>query len=105
MSVIEDDHASAAVPAIVFEHVSLAFDDNVVVEDVSFSVRPGATLFLLGASGSGKSVTLKLILGLLKPDAGVMRIDNMSGQELLSVRGDIGMLSGDRVVRLADRRR
>lgn len=40
-------------PAIVFEHVSLAFDDNVVLEDVSFSVRPGATLFLLGASGSG----------------------------------------------------
>ena len=84
-------------PAIVFEHVSLAFDDNVVLDDVSFSVRPGATLFLLGPSGSGKSVTLKLILGLLKPDAGVIRvrgerIDNMSEQELLAVRGDIGML-------------
>ena len=84
-------------PAIAFEHVSLAFDDNVVLNDVSFSVRPGATLFLLGGSGSGKSVTLKLILGLLKPDAGVIRvrgerIDDMSEQELLSVRGDIGML-------------
>jgi phospholipid/cholesterol/gamma-HCH transport system ATP-binding protein len=84
-------------PAIAFDHVSMAFDDNVVLNDVSFSVRPGATLFLLGASGSGKSVTLKLILGLLKPDAGVIRvrgerIDNMSERELLGVRGDIGML-------------
>ena len=84
-------------PAIAFEKVSMAFDDNVVLNDVSFSVRPGATLFLLGASGSGKSVTLKLILGLLKPDAGVIRVrgervDNMSEQELLKVRGDIGML-------------
>jgi phospholipid/cholesterol/gamma-HCH transport system ATP-binding protein len=84
-------------PAIVFESVTLAFDDNVVLKDVSFSVRPGSTLFLLGASGSGKSVALKLILGLLKPDSGVIRVrgervDNMSEQELLRVRGDIGML-------------
>ena len=83
--------------AIAFEHVSLAFDDNVVLDDVSFSVRPGATLFLLGASGSGKSVALKLILGLFKPDSGVIRvrgerIDNMTEQQLLGVRGDIGML-------------
>lgn len=83
--------------AIAFEHVSLAFDDNVVLDDVTFSVRPGATLFLLGGSGSGKSVTLKLILGLLKPDAGIIRvrgerIDNMTEQQLLAVRGDIGML-------------
>lgn len=88
---------NADVPAIVFENVSLAFDDNVVLRDVSFSVRPGSTLFVLGASGSGKSVVLKLILGLLKPDAGVIRVrgervDNMSEQELLKVRGDIGML-------------
>lgn len=84
-------------PAIAFEHVSLAFDDNVVLRDISFSVTPGTTLFLLGASGSGKSVVLKLILGLLKPDAGIIRvrgerIDDMSEQELLKVRGDIGML-------------
>ena len=83
--------------AIAFENVSLAFDENVVLRNVSFSVRPGSTLFLLGASGSGKSVVLKLVLGLLKPDAGVIRVrdqrvDNMSEQELLKVRGDIGML-------------
>jgi len=86
-----------AVPAIAFDGVSLAFDENVVLRDVSFAVRPGTTLFLLGASGSGKSVVLKLILGLLKPDSGIIRVrgervDNMSEQELLQVRGDIGML-------------
>jgi phospholipid/cholesterol/gamma-HCH transport system ATP-binding protein len=84
-------------PAIAFDHVSLAFDDNVVLRDVSFAVRAGSTLFLLGASGSGKSVVLKLILGLLRPDAGIIRVrgervDTMSEQELLRVRGDIGML-------------
>ena len=89
--------ADADVPAIAFEKVSLAFDENVVLRDVSFSVRPGSTLFLLGASGSGKSVILKLILGLLKPDSGIIRVrgervDNMSEQALLRVRGDIGML-------------
>jgi phospholipid/cholesterol/gamma-HCH transport system ATP-binding protein len=92
-----DQPVESDVPAIVFEKVSLAFDDNVVLRDVSFSVRPASTLFLLGASGSGKSVVLKLILGLLKPDAGVIRVrgervDNMSELEMLRVRGDIGML-------------
>jgi phospholipid/cholesterol/gamma-HCH transport system ATP-binding protein len=85
------------VPAIVFDRVSLAFDDNVVLSEVSFAVRAGTTLFLLGASGSGKSVVLKLILGLLKPDSGIIRVrgervDTMSEQQLLQVRGDIGML-------------
>jgi phospholipid/cholesterol/gamma-HCH transport system ATP-binding protein len=97
MPSISDGSPESASAAISFEHVSLAFDDNVVLRDVSFSVRPGSTLFLLGASGSGKSVVLKLILGLLKPDSGVIRvrgerIDDMSEQDLLKIRGDIGML-------------
>jgi phospholipid/cholesterol/gamma-HCH transport system ATP-binding protein len=84
-------------PAITFECVSLAFDDNVVLSDVSFSVGIGRTTFLLGASGAGKSVVLKLILGLLKPDAGIIqvrgqRIDSMTEEDMLKVRGDIGML-------------
>lgn len=84
-------------PAIAFEGVSLAFDENIVLRDVSFSVRPGTTLFLLGESGSGKSVVLKLILGLLRPDSGIIRVrgervDNMPEQQLLKIRGDIGML-------------
>ena len=84
-------------PAVRFDHVSLAFDDNVVLEDVTFSVHRGQTKILLGASGSGKSVILKLILGLLKPDSGTIhvhgkRIDTMTEHELMTVRSDIGML-------------
>jgi phospholipid/cholesterol/gamma-HCH transport system ATP-binding protein len=77
--------------------VSLAFDDNVVLRDISFSVGAGRMKILLGASGSGKSVVLKLVLGLLKPDSGTIRIngvrtDTMSEAELMGVRADIGML-------------
>jgi phospholipid/cholesterol/gamma-HCH transport system ATP-binding protein len=87
----------AAVPAVVFEGVSLAFDDVVVLRDVSFSVRAGRLTILLGASGAGKSVILKLMLGLLKPDSGTIhingeRIDNMREAQMMKVRGDIGML-------------
>ena len=84
-------------PAVVFEKVSLAFDDNVVLRNVSFTVRAGRMTMLLGASGTGKSVVLKLILGILKPDAGIirvngLRIDTMTEPQMMAVRGDIGML-------------
>jgi len=82
---------------VVFEHVSLAFGDHEVLRDINFSVARGSMMILLGASGAGKSVILKLILGLLRPDTGVIyvngeRIDNMSETELLRIRADIGML-------------
>lgn len=84
-------------PAVEFEHVSLAFDDDVVLRDVSFTVPHGRMTILIGASGSGKSVVLKLILGLLRPDAGLIRvngtrIDNLPEAGLIRVRDDIGML-------------
>ena len=77
--------------------MSFAFDDHVVLRDISFSVPKGSMRMLLGASGSGKSVVLKLILGLLKPDAGRIlvngqRIDDIPERQLLAVRADIGML-------------
>lgn len=82
---------------IVFDRVSLAFDEHVVLEDVSFTVRAGRTTFLLGASGSGKSTILKLILGLFKPDSGAIfvngeRIDTLAERELMRPRAAIGML-------------
>ena len=82
--------------AVVFDKVSFAFDDHVVLRDISFSVPTGSMTMLLGASGAGKSIVLKLILGLLRPDAGTIvvngqRIDAMSEHDLLRVRTDIGM--------------
>lgn len=84
-------------PVIVLDHVSLAFDDTVVLRDVSFTLRRGHTKIILGASGAGKSISLKLILGLLKPDAGRVwvngqRVDELSEQELMKVRADLGMV-------------
>ncbi|HWR35485.1 MAG TPA: ATP-binding cassette domain-containing protein [Clostridia bacterium] len=57
-------------PYIEFQHVSKAFGDNVVLDDVSFDVMPGETVCILGRSGVGKSVALRHIMGFLKPDAG-----------------------------------
>lgn len=87
----------AASPAVVFDKVSFAFDDHVVLRDISFSVPKGSMTMLLGESGTGKSVLLKLILGLFRPDSGTIlvngqRIDRMSERDLLRMRGEIGML-------------
>jgi len=84
-------------PAVVFKNVSLAFDDKVVLRDVSFTLLPGHTKIILGASGSGKSTILKLILGLWKPDGGEIwvhgsRIDTMPETELMKVRNHLGMV-------------
>jgi phospholipid/cholesterol/gamma-HCH transport system ATP-binding protein len=84
-------------PAVVFDKVSFAFDDNVVLRDISFSIPMGSMRILLGASGAGKSVVLKLILGLLRPDSGAIRvnghqIENMTERELMDVRANVGML-------------
>jgi phospholipid/cholesterol/gamma-HCH transport system ATP-binding protein len=88
---------AAQVPAVEFEHVSLAFDDAVVLRDLSFTVPAGKMTVIIGASGSGKSVVLKLVLGLLKPDVGIVRIngrriDDLPESELNRVRDDLGML-------------
>jgi phospholipid/cholesterol/gamma-HCH transport system ATP-binding protein len=84
-------------PIIVFDHVSLSFDDTVVLRDVSFTLRRGHTKIILGASGAGKSISLKLILGLLKPDAGRVwvngqRVDEYTEDQMMKVRADIGMV-------------
>jgi phospholipid/cholesterol/gamma-HCH transport system ATP-binding protein len=85
------------VSSVVVDRVSFAFDDHVVLQDISFTVPTGSMCILLGASGAGKSILLKLILGLLRPDSGAIsvggqRVDRMPERDLLRVRGDIGML-------------
>ena len=84
-------------PAVVFDRVSFAFDEHVVLNEISFAVPRGGMTILLGPSGAGKSILLKLILGLLRPDAGRIlvngeRIDNMTEADLRRIRADIGML-------------
>jgi phospholipid/cholesterol/gamma-HCH transport system ATP-binding protein len=84
-------------PVVVFERVSLAFDDKVILHDVSFTLIKGHTKIILGASGAGKSTILKLITGLLRPDGGVIwvngeRVDEMNELELMRVRADLGMV-------------
>jgi phospholipid/cholesterol/gamma-HCH transport system ATP-binding protein len=84
-------------PVIVFDHVQLAFDDKVVLRDVSFTLLKGHTKIILGASGSGKSTALKIITGLLHADAGVVwvngqRVDELTEKQMMSVRTDLGMI-------------
>ena len=84
-------------PIIVFDKVSLAFDDKDILRNVSFTLKTGHTKVFLGASGAGKSTILRLILGLLKPDSGYIfvngeRVDNMTEDDLMKVRADLGMV-------------
>jgi phospholipid/cholesterol/gamma-HCH transport system ATP-binding protein len=88
---------AVAPSAITVSHLSFAFDDHVVLRDVSFDVPRGSVRFLFGASGSGKSILLKLVAGLLKPDAGRIevngqRIDSLTERELMQTRSDIGIV-------------
>jgi phospholipid/cholesterol/gamma-HCH transport system ATP-binding protein len=69
-----------AEPIIVFDRVSKSFGDHAVLDEVSFSVNRGQTLCILGRSGVGKSVSLRLLMGFLKPDAGSIRV---GGQEIV----------------------
>ena len=84
-------------PVVVFENVHLAFDEKVVLQDISFELKSGHTKIILGASGSGKSTILKIITGLLRADSGAIivngaRVDQLSEQELMAVRADLGMI-------------
>jgi phospholipid/cholesterol/gamma-HCH transport system ATP-binding protein len=84
-------------PYIAFDHVSISFDEFVVLDDVSFSVLPGETLCILGRSGVGKSVALKILMGFLKPDKGRVLvagedISHFSEREMQAVRRKVTMV-------------
>ena len=83
--------------AMIFEDVHLAFGNNNVLRGVSFQVMHGETKALFGVAGSGKSLILKLALGLLKPDSGRItvlgrEIENMPESELFDLRSHVGMV-------------
>jgi phospholipid/cholesterol/gamma-HCH transport system ATP-binding protein len=84
-------------PYISFEHVYKSFGEFVVLEDVSFYVLPGETLCILGRSGVGKSVSLQMLLGFLKPDKGMIKVagENICGfteRELQEIRRKVTMV-------------
>ncbi|KRB86088.1 ABC transporter ATP-binding protein [Sphingomonas sp. Root710] len=82
---------------IVLEGVSKAFGPNHVLDGVNLEIERGESMAIIGQSGSGKSVTLKCILGLIKPDSGAIRVDgedllSMRSRDLARVRAKFGML-------------
>jgi phospholipid/cholesterol/gamma-HCH transport system ATP-binding protein len=83
--------------AIRFENVTLAFDEKVVLDNISFRLPHGETKGIFGVAGSGKSTILKLALGLMKPDSGRIYVlgqdvTQMSENELFELRSQIGMV-------------
>ena len=93
----EVDDLERAIPAIEFRNVHLAFDDRKVLDGLSFKVMKGETKIILGGSGCGKSTTIKLVLGLLKPDSGQVLVDgedvtHYSEVQMMRVRKKIGMI-------------
>jgi phospholipid/cholesterol/gamma-HCH transport system ATP-binding protein len=94
---LEEALGGPGAPVVVFDHVSLAFDDAVVLKDVSFTLISGHTKIILGGSGAGKSTILKIMIGLLRADSGVVwlngeRVDALSEAELMPVRTHVGMV-------------
>src|ERR1019366_7323231 len=95
----ENPAASVASPsgyAIEFDNVSIAFDENVVLDGISFQLAHGETKALFGVAGSGKSTLLKLAMGLLPPDSGRIfvlgeEVTRMSEQELFELRRRVGI--------------
>jgi len=86
--------------AVIFDHVSKSFGPKQVLRDVSFEVPAGQILCILGRSGTGKSVTLKLLISLLKPDHGKIWVDQqeitrMKEVDLSKVRRKMGFLFQD----------
>jgi phospholipid/cholesterol/gamma-HCH transport system ATP-binding protein len=86
--------------AVEFKRVVKSFGPKRVLNDVSFQIGPGQALCLLGRSGTGKSVTLKLIMALIRPDSGEVWVDHdnvvgMGEQRLSHVRRKLGYLFQD----------
>jgi phospholipid/cholesterol/gamma-HCH transport system ATP-binding protein len=84
-------------PIVVFEDVSITFDLKPVLQNISFAVQRGETRILLGPAGGGKSVLMKLVNGLIRPDSGTIRafgedVTTMREVDLFKLRGRIGMV-------------
>lgn len=94
---MNDEMSEAPIPAVRFDRVTTVLGGNVVLDDVSFDVARGEAVCVLGKSGTGKSVTLKTIVGLLVPDAGRVFVEghevtDASRDELSEIRQHLGFL-------------
>src|ERR1700684_1176231 len=83
--------------AIEFDNVSIAFDEKVLLDGISFRLHHGETKALFGVAGSGKSLLLKLAMGLMRPDSGRIimlgeEITSMTEQELFKIRSRVGIV-------------
>jgi phospholipid/cholesterol/gamma-HCH transport system ATP-binding protein len=84
-------------PVVVFEDVSITFDIKPVLQNISFTVHRGETRIILGPAGGGKSVLMKLVDGLMRPDSGTIRVfgedvTHMRETDLFKLRERIGMV-------------
>lgn len=84
-------------PVVEFSHVSIGFERDLVLDDVSFTVRHGEMRIILGPAGVGKSVIMKLANGLLTPDSGEIRVfgqllSHLTPREMFEMRAHIGMV-------------
>jgi phospholipid/cholesterol/gamma-HCH transport system ATP-binding protein len=90
-------NATSGKPLVSFQDVRIAFDEGEILRGISFDVRAGETTVLLGVSGSGKTVVMKLAAGLLKPDGGRIEVmgrdvGSMPEHELLQFRRNLGFV-------------
>jgi phospholipid/cholesterol/gamma-HCH transport system ATP-binding protein len=93
----EVDDTDRAIPAIEFRNVTMIYDGRKVLNDLSFKVMKGETKIILGGSGCGKSTTIKLVLGLIKPDEGQILVEgeditNYDENHMMKVRKKLGMI-------------
>ena len=97
LSLSDERNIDTVHKAIIFENVSIGFEDVPVLDGVSFELRRGETKVIMGVAGSGKSTILKLCLGLLKPDSGHIYvlghdITTMTEEELFELRNKVGIV-------------
>src|SRR5689334_9838028 len=93
-TLLEEKVMNSQIPAIEFRHVVLSFGENIALNDVSFALYKGEMILMTGVSGSGKSVLLRLAMGLLRPDSGQILIEGKEIQaldesKLITLRGGL----------------
>jgi phospholipid/cholesterol/gamma-HCH transport system ATP-binding protein len=94
---IQPPAAAASEPMISFAHVSMWFGERKILDDVSFSVNKGQTLCILGRSGVGKSVALRILMGFLKPQVGSIHVEGQeinayTEEEMMAIRKRVTMV-------------